>query len=107
MTDRIPAHERSAWDSELAEHLMTAFDREDVLAECHCPDCDHRLVPEPRRRQRTLNVTIIEETALRCRQCDFTGMLIYRELGDNNRSVMIDGRVIREEHAQASSSVDR
>jgi hypothetical protein len=103
MADRLHAHERSTWDSELAEHLLTAFDREDVLAECHCLECNERLVIEPRRRQRTLNVTIIEETALRCRQCTFTAMLIYRELGDHNRTVMIDGRVIREEHVAAPS----
>jgi hypothetical protein len=103
MSDRISIHERSVWDTDLAEQLLTAFDREDVLAECHCPDCDQRLVAEPRRRQRTLNVTAIEETALRCPRCGLNAMLIYRELGDHNRTVMIDGRVIRQERATSAS----
>jgi len=100
MTDRVSIHERTAWDTELAERLLTAFDREDVLADCHCPDCDQRLVAEPRRRQRTLNITLIEETSLRCPRCGFSTDVIYRELSayDRDRTVMIDGRVIREEH---------
>jgi hypothetical protein len=105
MTDRIPIRERSAWNTDLAVHLLTAFDREDVLAECYCPDCDHHLVAEPRRRQRTLNITLIEETSLRCPHCAFSSDIIYRELSahDGDRTVMIDGRVIRQDHVAAPS----
>ena len=105
MSDRIPIYERSAWDMELAEHLLTAFDREDVLAECRCPECDQRLIAESRRRQRTLNITLIEETALRCPRCSFSSDILYRELSAYNRdrSVMIDGRVVREEHVARPS----
>ena len=105
MTDRMPVHERLAWDIELAERLLAALDREDVLAECHCPDCDHRLVVEPRRRQRTMNITSIEETGLRCPQCEFTASILYRELSanDRDRTVMIDGRVMAEQHAVAGA----
>jgi hypothetical protein len=76
-----------------------------VLSECHCPDCDHRLVAEPRRRQRTLNITLIEETSLRCPSCAYSSDVIYRELSahDGDRTVMINGRVIREDHAAAPS----
>jgi len=104
MTDRVSIHERSAWDSKLAEHLLTAFDREDILADCHCPDCDHRLVAEPRRRQRTLNITLIEETSLRCPRCAFSTDVIYRELSSQqgDHTVMIDGRVIGMEHVVSS-----
>lgn len=103
MSDRISAHDRVNWDAELAERLLAALDREDVLAECRCPDCGEHLVVEPRRRQRMMNVSIIEETGLRCPQCELSASLIYRELNasDGDRSVMINGRVVREEHAVA------
>jgi DNA-directed RNA polymerase subunit RPC12/RpoP len=101
----MPAHERLAWDTELAERLLAALDREDVFTECHCPDCDQRLIVEPRRRQRTLNMTSIEETGLRCRQCEFTASILYREFSttDRDQTVMIDGRVIGEPHAVAGA----
>lgn len=103
MSDRISAHDRIDWDSQLAERLLTALDREDVLCECCCPECGQRLIVEPRRRQRMLNVSIIEETGLRCPQCELSASLIYRELNaaEGDRSVMINGRVVREEHAVA------
>ena len=103
MSDLASAHDRFTWDTQLAERLLSALDREDVLADCRCPDCGQQLVVEPRRRQRMLNVAIIEETGLRCPQCELSASLIYRERNatDVDRTVMINGRVVREEHAVA------
>jgi DNA-directed RNA polymerase subunit RPC12/RpoP len=89
-----------AWEEDLAGRLLTALDREAVLAECHCPGCDHRLLAEPKSRDRVLAITVTEETTLRCPRCGFAAAVHYRELTSyhTDRSVTIDGRVVREDH---------
>jgi hypothetical protein len=105
MANRVPTRERAAWEEDLAGRLLATVDREAVLAECFCPGCDRRLVVEPVRREATLAITLNEETALRCPRCDFTAAVNYRELSayHRDRSVMIDGRVVREDHRNRPS----
>jgi hypothetical protein len=100
MNGRVPPGEREAWEDSLAGRLLTSLDREAVLAECYCPSCDRRLAVEPRCREATLNITFMEETGLRCTRCGFAAAVTYRELRAHHvdRSVAIDGRVVREDN---------
>jgi hypothetical protein len=100
MASHVPARERAAWEDDLAERLLATTDREAVLAESSCPGCDRRLVVEPVRREAILATTVTEETALRCPRCGFAAVVSYRELHayHRDRSITIDGRVVREDH---------
>src|SRR5437899_7281091 len=105
MSNQEQARDRAAWDEDLADRLLAAFDREAVLTECQCPGCDHRLEAVPQRREAILEFSRTEVTALRCPRCGFAAVVGYRELFayHRDRSVAIDGRVVREDRRRRPS----
>src|SRR5258708_2448731 len=104
MVDRVPPRDGAAWEEDIAGRLLAAVDREMALGESYCPSCDCRLMREPHRREILAAVALTEETGIRCPKCGFAATVCYRELRAYHldRSVTVDGQVVREEHNGSS-----